>query len=101
MADSTPVLTREFFVDFLHSDSSVVGSKAQIRTILDAFLAGVKSSLRAGHTVHFKGLGRFEVVATTKRIGRNPQTGEPLAIPPGRKVKFKPSKSLLAKEGDA
>lgn len=35
------------------------------------------------------------VVDTPARTGRNPQTGEPVEVPAGRKVKFKPSKSLM------
>ncbi len=37
---------------------------------------------------------RFEVKKRAARIGRNPQTGESIKIPAGKKIAFRASKSL-------
>lgn len=52
--------------------------------------------LRRGERVEIRGLGTFSVARTKARKGRNPRTGAAIDIPPGRRVRFKPSKSLLA-----
>jgi DNA-binding protein HU-beta len=39
------------------------------------------------------GLGKLVLVNTKKRMGRNPQTGEPIEIPARRKVKFRVAKA--------
>ena len=61
----------------------------------DALLDTLAAALKRGEKVELKGFGSFSVVKTEARTGRNPRTGKPLAIPAGRRVRFKPSKSLL------
>lgn len=65
------------------------------RGAVDALFATIGDALKRGEPVELKGFGSFSVVETKARTGRNPRTGKPIAIPPGRKVKFKPSRSLL------
>lgn len=61
----------------------------------DALIDTIAAALKRGEQVQLKGFGSFSVVQTRPRTGRNPRTGEPVAIPAGRRVRFKPSKSLL------
>ena len=63
---------------------------------VDALFATLADALRRGETVQLKGFGAFSVIETAPRGGRNPRTGESIAIPARRRVRFKPSKSLLA-----
>ena len=42
----------------------------------------------------FPGVGKLVVVNRKARMGRNPQTGEPIKIPAKRVVKFRLAKSL-------
>ena len=42
----------------------------------------------------FPGVGKLVVVKRKARMGRNPQTGEPIKIPAKRVVKFRLAKSL-------
>jgi DNA-binding protein HU-beta len=62
---------------------------------IDALFDTIAEALRHGDTVELKGFGAFSVVDTPARAGRNPRTGEPLRIAAGRRVRFKPSRSLL------
>lgn len=62
---------------------------------VDALFATIGEMLRRGETIELKGFGSFSVVDTPARNGRNPRTGKPLRIAAGRRVRFKPSKSLL------
>jgi DNA-binding protein HU-beta len=62
---------------------------------VDAVIDTIQYELRAGGIVEFKGFGSFSVIEQPERQGRNPQTGEQITIPAGKRVKFKPSKALL------
>jgi DNA-binding protein HU-beta len=57
-------------------------------------IEGIKTALKAGEKVTFSGFGSFDVKERKARKGRNPKTGEQVAIPPKKRVKFTPSKSL-------
>ena len=59
-----------------------------------SLLEGIKGALQAGEKVTFSGFGSFDVKERKARKGRNPKTGEQVAIPPKKRVKFTPSKSL-------
>jgi DNA-binding protein HU-beta len=60
--------------------------KAVVKAILDA--------LAAGETVRVSGLGIFNVAARPARQGRNPRTGETVAIAASNAVRFRASKTV-------
>jgi DNA-binding protein HU-beta len=61
----------------------------------DALFAAIGAALKQGERVELRGFGTFSVIETKARTGRNPRTGKPIRIPPGRRVRFKPAKLLL------
>ncbi|RMH74347.1 MAG: integration host factor [Actinomyces sp.] len=63
---------------------------------LDAFFDIVAEEVAAGREVSVTGWIKFERVATKAREGRNPQTGEPVAIPAGTKTKVTAGSKLKA-----
>ena len=69
-------------------------SKAAARDLLNVILDQITLEMSRGHRVSLPGFGIFEVRAHGPRKGRNPQTGEPLEIPAGHNVHFKPGKAL-------
>ena len=56
-------------------------------------LEGIKKNTKKGG-VQLVGFGSFNVVARKGRMGRNPQTGEPIKIKPSKSVKFRPGKDF-------
>ncbi len=66
--------------------------KADVSKVIDETLGVIKASLEQGEAVALRGFGTFKVTETTARKGRNPQTGEEMDIPAGRRVGFKASK---------
>jgi len=62
---------------------------------IDALFDTIADALKHGETIELKGFGSFSVIETAPRAGRNPRTGKAIEIPAGRRVRFKPSKSLL------
>ena len=69
-------------------------SKTAARDVLNVILDEITLAMSRGHRVALPGFGVFEVRAHGPRTGRNPQTGEPLEIPAGHNVHFKPGKAL-------
>ena len=61
-----------------------------VKTILDA----VNEALVRGHRIEIRGFGSFSVNRRPPRIGRNPRSGESVAIPEKRVPHFKPGKAL-------
>lgn len=61
---------------------------------LDAFVAAVSKSLAKEGRMALPGLGVFTVAKRAARVGRNPQTQEPIKIPACNAVKFAAAKAL-------
>ena len=61
-----------------------------VKTILDA----VSDALVRGHRIEIRGFGSFSVNRRPPRMGRNPRSGESVAIPEKRVPHFKPGKAL-------
>ncbi|WWP01448.1 MAG: HU family DNA-binding protein [Candidatus Dasytiphilus stammeri] len=55
-------------------------SKSQAKTALESTLAAITESLKSGDIVQLVGFGTFKVHYRAERIGRHPQTGEPIKI---------------------
>lgn len=72
-------------------------TKAEAERKLEAILNTFEEVLVKGEDVNFVGWGKFEVVEKAARNGRNPKTGEEVAIPAKKVVKFKAGKSLAEK----
>ena len=69
-------------------------TKGQADAALEAILAAVKEALRQGEAVTLRGVGTWQVRAKPARVGRNPKTGAPAAIPARRVVRFTAGKVL-------
>ena len=61
---------------------------------IDAIIAVISEALAKGDEVKLPGLGTFRVVARAAAEGRNPRTGEKIAIPASKQPKFKPGAEL-------
>lgn len=61
-----------------------------VKAILDA----MNDALVKGHRIEIRGFGSFSVSRRPPRVGRNPRSGESVAIPEKRVPHFKPGKAL-------
>ncbi len=61
-----------------------------VKAILDA----MNDALVRGHRIEIRGFGSFSVTHRAPRMGRNPRSGESVAIPEKRVPHFKPGKAL-------
>jgi len=70
--------------------------KQDAEKVLDAFFDTVRTAVGAGDKVAWPSFGSFSVTDRNARTGRNPRTGEPVAIAASRAVKFTASSVLKA-----
>jgi len=61
-----------------------------VKTLLDA----MGEALVRGHRIELRGFGSFSINRRPPRMGRNPRSGESVAIPEKRVPHFKPGKAL-------
>ena len=61
-----------------------------VKTLLDA----MSDALVRGHRIELRGFGTFSINRRPPRMGRNPRSGESVAIPEKRVPHFKPGKAL-------
>ncbi len=64
------------------------------RLALDAFTDTVSAALQRGETVRLPGFGSFVPVDRKAGTGRNPRTGQPVAVPAARTARFRPGEGL-------
>ena len=69
-------------------------SKKEAAEIVEAVFDSMKDVLTQGEKIKISGFGNFVVRYKKERIGRNPQTGEPIPISARRVLTFKPSQVL-------
>jgi DNA-binding protein HU-beta len=63
-------------------------SRKQIDDVLSSMIDAVVKTVKKGEPVKISGLGIFRLRRLKARMGRNPQTGEPIKIPARKKVGF-------------
>ena len=71
-------------------------SKKEAAEVVEAVFEEMKEVLAQGEKIKISGFGNFVVRAKKQRVGRNPQTGEPIPISARRVLTFKPSQVLKA-----
>lgn len=69
-------------------------NKASATRAVEAVLDSIAGTLKNGDQVTLSGFGTFSVAARAARTGRNPRTGESIAIPASKNPKFKAGKGL-------
>ena len=69
-------------------------SKADAEKAVDAVFDAITLSLKNGEEVRLVGFGTFVVSNRAASEGRNPRTGEKIAIPASKQPKFKAGKGL-------
>lgn len=86
-------MTRSDLVDLLAEQFSQLthrDAELAVKAILDS----MSDALARGHRIEIRGFGSFAVTRRPPRTGRNPRSGEQVAIPEKRVPHFKPGKAL-------
>ena len=69
---------------------TVKDTEYAVKTVLDA----MSDALARGHRIEIRGFGSFSISRRPPRVGRNPRSGEQVAIPEKLVPHFKPGKAL-------
>ncbi len=88
----SPALTKAALVDLLYDNIGL--NKREAKDMVDALFDIVTERLVSGDDVKITGFGNFQIRSKSSRPGRNPRTGEPVAIEARRVVTFHASPKL-------
>ena len=89
-------MTKKDFIE-VYAAKGNFETKAEPERKLNSLLDLCEEVLVKGDDINFVGWGKFEVRETPARTGRNPKTGEEIAISAKKVVKFKAGKGLADK----
>lgn len=79
-------------IDMIAQEAEI--SKIAAGRAVDTMVEGITNSLKGGTSVTLVGFGTFEVRERSARSGRNPRTGETIAIKARKVPGFKAGKAL-------
>jgi len=86
-------MTKSELIDRLaviHPHLAHLDVELSVKSILEQ----MSSSLSSGERIEIRGFGSFSLHYRAPRMGRNPKTGEAVALPGKHVPHFKPGKSL-------
>ena len=89
---ASPILTLRQIADNLAAMHDL--PKRQANEMLVQVVELITKSLKKGEKIRLTGLGILQVRKRAARMGRNPQTGEPVKIKASKKIAFRPAKDL-------
>jgi DNA-binding protein HU-beta len=69
-------------------------SKKQVESVLTSLVETIRKSVKKSDPVKIPDLGGWRLRSMKARMGRNPQSGEPIKIPARKKVGFTVAKSF-------
>ena len=88
-------LTKADLAEMLFDDLGL--NKREAREIVEMFYTEISEALEKNDNVKISGFGNFELRDKKSRPGRNPKTGEEVAVSARRVVTFKPGQKLRSR----
>lgn len=85
-------MTKKDLIELVAKKANLTNKAA--RDSVQAFLNGVRDSLKRGEKVVITGFGTFSIRKRAQRPGRNPKTGEKITISARKAPGFTPGKTL-------
>ncbi|WP_231409637.1 HU family DNA-binding protein [Ralstonia solanacearum] len=85
-------MTKQELIKHLADKAEVTKGKAE--DLLNALTETIRDTVRAGNELTITDLGKFGSVERAAKTGRNPKTGEAIAIAAKRAPKFTAAKAL-------
>jgi len=69
-------------------------TRREAEVVVNTIFTAISEALVTGERVELRGFGSFSTKSRQPRIGRNPKTGESVAVPAKMVPHFKPGKEL-------
>ena len=92
-------MIRSELLQELHRDNPELRAE-EIEQVVDVFFDEIAQRLAEGGRVELRGFGAFSTRDREARTGRNPRTGEPVAVPAKRVPYFKAGKEIRKRLND-
>ena len=89
-----PTLTKAELAELLFEQVGL--NKREAKDMVETFFDEIRNALERGEAVKLSGFGNFQLRDKPQRPGRNPKTGEEIAITARRVVTFHASQKLKA-----
>lgn len=80
-------MTKSQLIDNVAAENGL--TKVDARKVVESVLNNIQRGLSNDGKTSLQGFGNFSKVERKARVGRNPQTGNPLEIPAKTVIKFK------------
>ena len=91
-------LTKAELADLLFEKVGL--NKREAKDMVEAFFEEIRNALERGDGVKLSGFGNFQLRDKPQRPGRNPKTGDSVALPAKHVPHFKPGKELRERVSD-
>jgi len=78
-----------------------LGDRRTAASAVDGLLSTIVETVKAGESVSLTGFGVFEARARAARVGRNPRTGQTVAVPAATVPAFRPGTGFKTAVGGA
>lgn len=89
----TPQMTKSELIELIASKQQHLAYK-DVELAVKTLLEHMSESLSTGERIEIRGFGSFSLHHRPPRIGRNPKTGDPVALPGKYVPHFKPGKQM-------
>ena len=86
-------MTKSELIERIVTHQGLLSSK-DVELAIKTMLEQMSQCLATGDRIEIRGFGSFSVTRRPPRMGRNPRSGEAVAIPEKRVPHFKPGKAL-------
>lgn len=94
------LMLRSELIDNLHAENPHL-TRRDMERVVAVVLETVTQTLESGARVELRGFGAFSVRHRKSRAGRNPRTGEPVAVPEKHVPFFRTGKDLRERIDDS
>ncbi|MBA1148304.1 integration host factor subunit beta [Ectothiorhodospiraceae bacterium WFHF3C12] len=92
-------MTKSELIEIIASNQQHLAYK-DVEVAVKTLLEQMSEALSSGERIEIRGFGSFSLHHRPPRIGRNPKTGEPVALPGKYVPHFKPGKQLRERVND-
>lgn len=93
MSDENKAMTKSELIELVSSKQPHLAFK-DVELSVKTLLEQMSEALSSGERIEIRGFGSFSLHHRPPRIGRNPKTGESVALPGKYVPHFKPGKEL-------
>lgn len=89
-------MTKSYLVETI-TQSMYGHTRKDVEDVVNTIFNTMSKALAEGHRIEIRGLGSFQIKERRARMGRNPKTGEEVAIPARKVPYFVVGKQLRAR----